>query len=288
VGVLAGAHTSTWGMFKDCPHEGFGWPKYLRSTLVSTGLAVAWQAAISLPVSSSSGARVVLFGLVYVTERGLVELYKGYLREEDQSKYFIPMQFHIMGRVVHSRPVRWAAAAAWVAVILAVVWGLTALQRTAVAPLTAVLLVGSIGGWLSAFGGAFKDAPIEGFETFKFFRSPLLALAWSLVVACFTNEVLFVALGGLGYTVATIETYKTFFFPNKPRGKFAGKPILFPELVRWRYRFAPLYAAIWLAVLVNIALAFGEPARGLLRPTSPGSALSAPLGARGEAGPSAG
>lgn len=252
-------------MFKDCPHEGFAWPKYLRSTLLSTGLALAWQAAVALPLGSSAGARVVLFGLVYVTERGLVELYKGYFREEDQSKYFIPMQLHVMGRVVHSRPLRWTVAAAWVAVVLAVVWGLTALQRTSVAPLTAVLLVGSIGGWLSAFGGAFKDAPIEGFETLKFFRSPLLTLLWSLVVACFTREVLFVALCGLGYTVATTETYKTFFFPDKPRGKFAGKPILFPDLLRWRYRFAPLYAAIWVVVLLNIALAFGEPGRGLLR-----------------------
>jgi hypothetical protein len=149
-------------------------------------------------------------------------------------------------------------------VVLAVVWGLTRLQRSSLAPLSAVLLVGSVGGWLSAFGGAFKDAPIEGFETLKFFRSPLLALAWSLVVACFTTELLYVALCGLGYTVATTETYKTFFFPSKPRGKFAGKPVLFPHLLRWRYRFAPLYAGIWVIVLSNIALAFGEASPALL------------------------
>ncbi len=130
VGALAGAHTSTWGMFKDCPHEGFAWPKYLRSTLVSAVLALVWQAVVALPLASSAGARVILFGLVYVTERGLIELYKGYLREEDQSKYFIPMQFHVMGRVVHSRAVRWSVAAGWVVVILGVVWGLTALERT--------------------------------------------------------------------------------------------------------------------------------------------------------------
>ena len=23
IGLLAGAHTSTWGMYKDCPYEGF-------------------------------------------------------------------------------------------------------------------------------------------------------------------------------------------------------------------------------------------------------------------------
>ena len=264
IGLLAGAHTSTWGMYKDSPHEGFGWPRYFRSIVVSALAALAWQLAVGLDLTSAAG-RFVLFGLTYVTERGLVELWKGYLREEDQSKYFIPMQLHVMGRVVKSRRVRFTVAAGLVALVIGVAWGLDALQRsTSLSPLTAVLLVGSVGGWLSAFGGAFKDAPIEGFETLKFFRSPLVALAWALVLALFTSHYLFIALAGLGYTVATIETYKTFFFPHKPRGKFAGKPILFPPLVRWRYRFAPLYAAIWLAVLANLGLALGEPRPGLL------------------------
>jgi hypothetical protein len=264
VGALAGAHTSTWGMFKDCPHEGFAWRKYLRSMLVAAALGLGWQMAVGLPLTWASD-RFLLFGLVYATERGLVELYKGYVREEDQSKYFIPMQFHVLGRVVQERWIRWSVAAVWVAIVLALAWSLTALERSALAPLVAVLLIGSVGGWLSALGGALKDAPIEGFETFKFFRSPVLTLAWALVAACFTTKYLFVVLCGLGYTVATIETYKTFFLPSRPRGKFAGKPILFPELLRWRYRFVPVYAGIWVALLVNIALAFREPARGLLR-----------------------
>jgi hypothetical protein len=250
-------------MFKDCPHEGFTWRKYLRSTLLSMALGLAWQVVVALPLAWA-GARVVLFGLVYVTERGLVELYKGYFREEDQSKYFIPMQLHFRGRVVHERSIRWSVAAAWVGLIIVVAWALTALESISLAPLAAVLLIGSVGGWLSAFGGAAKDAPLEGFETFKFFRSPALALAWAFLVACFTTRYLFVALCALGYTVATTETYKTFFFPSRPRGKFAGKPILFPQLLRWRYRFAPLYAGIWLAILLNISLAFREPAQGLL------------------------
>jgi hypothetical protein len=281
IGLVAGAHTSTWGMYKDSPHEGFGWRRYLRSIAVSGTAAVAWQLAVGLDLASAGG-RVVLFGLTYVTERGLVELWKGYLREEDQSKYFIPMQLHVMGRVVTNRRVRWSVAASLAALVLAIVWGLHSLQRAGlgVDPLVAVLLVGSVGGWLSAFGGAFKDAPIEGFETLKFFRSPLVALLWALVVALFTTEYLFIALCGLGYTVATIETYKTFFFPNKPRGKFAGKPILFPHLVRWRYRFAPLYAAIWLAVIVNLGLALREPRRGLLGGSPAPAVLEAMAGSK--------
>jgi hypothetical protein len=265
IGLLSGAHTSTWGMYKDSPHEGFTWRKYLRSILLSGAIAVAWEIAVGFDLARA-WMRFVLFGLTYVTERGLVELYKTYLREEDQSKYFIPMQFHVMGRVVESRRVRWSVAAGWVVVVLGVVFGLRAFQDagTGVAGWMVVLLIGSIGGWLSAFGGAFKDAPVEGFETFKFFRSPLVALFWAAVVAWFSRDFLHIALCGLGYTVATIETYKTFFFPNTPRGKFAGKPVLFPRLLTWRYRFAPLYAAIWVAVLANLALAFSEPRSGLL------------------------
>src|SRR5262245_8267800 len=109
VGLLAGAHTSTWGMYKDSPHEGFTWPKYFRSTVVAALLAVGWEVVAHFDLAQA-WARVVLFGLAYVTERGLVELYKGYFREEDQSKYFIPMQLHVRGRVVESRGVRAAVA----------------------------------------------------------------------------------------------------------------------------------------------------------------------------------
>jgi hypothetical protein len=265
VGLASGVHTATWGMYKDCPHEGFAWWKYFRSILVSVPIAAAWQAGTGLDLAQAS-ARLVLFGLTYVSERGLGELYKTYLREEDQSKYTIPMQFHVFGRVVASRAVRWSVAAAWVAAVALIIVGLRSMEAAAspLSPLVTVLLIGSIGGWLSALGGAFKDAPIEGFETFKFFRSPLIALLWALLLASFTRELVFIAFGALGYTVATIETYKTFFFPHKPRGKFAGKPILFPQLLGFRRGFVPLYVAVWAALLLNLAVALAEPRRGLL------------------------
>jgi len=55
--------------------------------------------------------------------------------------------------------------------------------------------------------------------------------------------------------VMSIETYKTFFFPNKPRGKFAGKPILHPEYLELRKGFVPLYFGIWIVVLGHLAWA---------------------------------
>jgi len=118
-----------------------------------------------------------------------------------------------------------------------------------------VITVGSFFGWISAFGGAWKDAPIEGFETFKFFRSPAVAASWAFVVSLFISSWTAIAIAAEGFTVASIETYKTFFFPNKPRGKFAGKPILHPEHLSRRRAFVPLYATIWLLVLIHLAWA---------------------------------
>jgi hypothetical protein len=113
-----------------------------------------------------------------------------------------------------------------------------------------VLLVGGIGGWISAFGGAWKDAPSEGFQILKFFRSPALASLFGWGLSGLTGNLLLLTLAATGYTIASTETYKTFFFPSKPRGKFAGMPIRYPQMLRRRQRFVVLYAAIWAGLLV--------------------------------------
>jgi len=265
IGLVAGLHTSTWGMYKDAPYEGFAWPKYFRSTIIGgiVGVAVYW--IVGLDVRSASGM-VVLFGFTYVIERALLEFYKTFLRVEDQSKYFIPMQFSVKGEVVENRAIQLSVGFFWMGVVLSGVYGIYWLQKSAALPsaLYVLLLVGSFGGWISAIGGAWKDAPKEGFETLKFFRSPVIALIYAFVLAHFTDNYILISLGALGYTVATIETYKTFFFPNKPRGKFAGKEIRYPEMLERRKYFVPIYVAIWAAIIVTMVVAFVQPHTGLL------------------------
>jgi hypothetical protein len=265
IGLAAGAHSATWGMYKDAIYEGFTYGKYFRSIILSGIIAVVAELITKLDVMRASGI-VILYGLTYVIERALLEFYKTFLREEDQSKYFIPMQFHVQGKIVQSRMKRWLLGAAYAVGVTLVVFGLHYFQRAnlPISGFAAALIIGSFGGWISAFGGAWKDAPIEGFELFKFFRSPLIALTYALLLACFTTNYIFIAMGALGYTVGTIETYKTFFFPNKPRGKFAGKQIQFPEMLAWRKKFVPLYVAIWLAVIATFVVAFTQPRQGLI------------------------
>ena len=40
IGILAGLHTATWGMYKDAPHEGFTWFRYFRSPMVGLVMAL--------------------------------------------------------------------------------------------------------------------------------------------------------------------------------------------------------------------------------------------------------
>ena len=269
LGFLAGLHTATWGMYKDAPHEGFTWFRYFRSPLV--GLVMALIAyLVARPNLGSAGQRVLFFGLVYVLERGAIEFWKTFLRDEDQSKYFIPMQFAVFGRIIHGKAQRLLIgiplALIIVLVFLAVHWLSRGMTPSGGVPILIVFLVASISGWISAFLGAWKDAPIEGFETLKFFRSPVAAGLYGVLLAPFTMSFLLVICAALGYTIATLETYKTFFFPSKPRGKFAGKPILHPEMLVRRQAFAVVYAGIWIFMIAGFVLAYSQPHdAGLLR-----------------------
>jgi hypothetical protein len=265
VAAIAGTHIATWGMYKDAPHEGYSHRKYARAIVLAMVLGFVSALFLRLNLLRMDNL-VVFFGCIYAAERGLEELYKTFVREEDQSKYFIPMQFHILGRVVQNRLARWSMAAAWL--LLALIVGVALLRLDSsggfASQLAVVVLVGGVGGWMSAFGGAWKDGPLEGFDTLKFFRSPLVASCQAFLLAHLTPHFVLIAFAAAGYTVAMIETYKTFFFPGKPRGKFAGKPILYPDMLVRRQRFIPVYVAIWVLIIAGFVLALLGTHRGRL------------------------
>ena len=103
---------------------------------------------------------------------------------------------------------------------------------------------GFLVGIVIAIGGAWKDAPVEGFEPLKFFRSPALTTLCALLLFPLSSSVLLSAAAAVGYERAASENYKTFFFPSRPRGKFAGKPVWHPAMLRTRRRFVPAYLGI--------------------------------------------
>ena len=250
VGLLAGLHASIWGMYKDAPHEGFTWATFFRSTLVGMVVAPVAMRLLELPLTGA-GDLVVLFGVTYAIERALAEVYKTFIRVEDQSKYFIPMQLSVFGKPVRSYGARLLVGAAYVTILVTVVLVIAGIDRARTEPLPWIvqLLVASAFGWISAFGGAWKDAPLEGFQTLKFFRSPAMAMAFAAAMTALTDRLLLVTLCAIGFTIATTESYKTFFRLHVPRGKFQGKPVTHPEMLTRRHRFVPVYVGIWVLVV---------------------------------------
>jgi hypothetical protein len=256
IGALAGLHVSIWGYYKDAPHEGFSWPRFFRSTVVGAAVGAVGHYYVRWDLAADPGARFVYWGLCYCLERAVSEFWKYFIREEDQGKYFIPMQFGIMGRPIKDPRIRIPIGIAIGVLCVLLGLGLISLDRRYahdLPPWATVVTVGAAFGWISAFGGAWKDAPIEGFETFKFFRSPGIAAAWALIVIQLQTSWVVLALAAEGFTVASIETYKKFGFPSKPPGKFAGKPVRFPEHLVRRRKFVAPYAVIWALVLGHLA-----------------------------------
>ena len=253
VGLAAGADASIWGMYKDAAHEGFWWSRFVRSILLAVMSAMVLQRQLHLDMQNA-GVLLVLFGLSYATERAIVEGWKTFIRAEDQSKYAIPMQFAIGGVPVRSRVVRAAVGVACLAVLAATVWVVMRIIGTGGSWLHAGG-VGFLVGLVIALGGAWKDAPIEGFERLKFFRSPALTTAFALLLFPLTSSVMLSAIAAIGFERAASENYKTFFFPSRPRGKFVGKPVTHPEMLRRRYHFVPAYVGIRLALLWLVVLA---------------------------------
>lgn len=254
-GLFAAGHATSWGAYKDSPFEGFRWVSYLRSFVL--GALVALAVSFWLPVTTPAAA-VVLVGVTYALERLGTEWWKSIVRDDDQAAYTIPMRLGLFGRTVERPVVRYAVGAAVVGVVVAGLVGLHLLQLvlpTLPVPigLLATVVVGSLGGWATAVGGAWKDAPIEGFSFWKFLRSPAVATAWALPMAALTSSWPALVIAAAGFAVVSIETYKTFFTRGRPPGKFAGKPMR-PVVPLVRRLLAVQNAVWWLAFAALLAL----------------------------------
>lgn len=257
VGLLAGTHAAIWGLYKDAVYEGLGRGRFVRSMLLGAISALLLQLAFQLPLPGA-GASVILFGLAYAAERTIVELWKTFVRQEDQSKYFIPMQFSIRGIPVASRGVRALVGIGCVAALAGVLSLISLLDGASMRlarPFDG-MGIGLLIGTLIAIGGCWKDAPTEGFDALKFFRSPTVTLVAALVLSWLTESYLQIAIASVGVERAAVETYKT-FIQSKPPGKFFGKPIRFPHVLEVRKHFVPVYAAItaMICILATVATA---------------------------------
>ncbi len=256
VAALSGLYTSLWGAFKDSPWEGFQRRTFPRSVLFSIAIYGFLLAVPALRGRVGELGFVQLFFLVMGLERFLTELYKGCFRQEPQEKYFVPSELRLLGRPLPGRGLRIAAGVVLVGMVLGVLS-----IGTPITSFWGYLAAAYLTGLLVSGGGAWKDAPFEGFHGLKFLRSGLtLALASPLFYWLRTPEEP-VALGVLVYMNGglerfLVEYYKTYIQRNRS-GKFR------PDLPRVETaRREKLHLAAWMLILAVAVTAFFEAGSG--------------------------
>jgi len=243
---VAGLNSAIWGTYKDCLYEEFKVGKFARSLII--GLVLGVLLFLFLKVNNIDANLGVFFAFVVVFERFAVEAYKLFLREEDQSKYFIPQKLHILGKIVEKRTTRYASGIVLVLLALALFYMPFIVRFNFESAILTGFLWGAIGGFFISIGGALKDAPMEGFEPIKFWRSAFIAGMWGMIFSFFTNNYSLLVFASIGAERMTVELYKTFIVGrahSKLKAARGGKP-LFPEWDDKRKKFIIPYIATWI------------------------------------------
>lgn len=250
VALMSGLYTSLWGAFKDSPYEGFKPKTFPRSILFH---AVIFGVLYSFEPFAAPFRSLKLFQMFFLVmglERFLAELYKGFFRTEDQTKYFVPSRITLLGKNVESDLLRYSVGTILVAGVC-IVAGIPSKVTDA----WVFLAVAYGTGLVVSLGGAYKDAPFEGFQWLKFQRSAVV-LAVASPLFYFINvpdnpiSIGFLIYMNGGLERFLVEYYKTYIQRNMS-GKFRPDLERIKEQIDTRERFHYL---AWVIIIGLIAL----------------------------------
>lgn len=246
VGALSGLYTSCWGAFKDAPYEGFHARTFPRSIFFSIGIVLFLCYG---PAGVGDRFRHLslfhIFLVVMGLERMSTEVYKACFRTSDQSKFLIPQRMTLFGRNVESELWRVGTGA----VLMAAIFAIPFVYRP-MSSLPSFVVVAFLTGLFICSGGAYKDAPFEGFSARKFLRSAIvLALCSGFIYLLGPVELGFLVYTFGGLERLLVEYYKSYVLRSVP-GKFR------PELPRiedafFHNRHMLHYVAIGLVMLLG-------------------------------------
>jgi hypothetical protein len=250
ISAISGLYTSLWGTFKDSPYEGYKPRTFPRSVYFNI---VIFAALYFIPFFHTDLKHLTLFEIFFLTmglERFLAELYKGFFRTEDQDKYFVPSRITFLGRYVASDFLRYAVGIVLVLIVFSML-----LIDLHISSFWGYFATAYCTGLLVALGGAYKDAPFEGFKWLKFQRSGAV-LAVLSPLFYFTADPLaplplsFLIYMNGGLERFSVEYYKTYIQRNMS-GKFRPDLERRQDLIdsRERYHYAALVIIASLALL---------------------------------------
>ncbi|MDA0336830.1 MAG: hypothetical protein O2782_16825 [bacterium] len=216
IAAVSGLYTSLWGAFKDSPYEGFKPKTFPRSVYFNIVIL-----AVLLLVFHERVLGLGLFQLFFLTmglERFLAEIYKGFFRTEDQAKYFVPSRITFFGHHVTSDAARYLVGSLIVAAVFAVVRIDVSVESFLWFAVTAY---GT--GLLVSLGGAYKDAPFEGFKPLKFQRSGVVLAVLSPLFFFLNDPESPVSLGFLIYMNGGLERFAVEYYKTYIQRNMSGK-----------------------------------------------------------------
>lgn len=254
VSALSGLYTSAWGAYKDGPYEGFNALTFPRSVFFSIGIALfLMYGPFEIGPAFAQLPLFHVFLVIMGIERMITEIYKACFRHSDQSKFLIPQRMTLFGRSVDSEIARVATGIVLTAGVLVIPFWMRP-----VAGLPTFVSVAFLTGMFICSGGAYKDAPFEGFSPKKFFRSAIvLSLVSPLIywLGSIPMGFLIYTFGGLERLL--VEYYKSYVMHSVP-GKFR------PDLPRIEDRFFHNRGKLHLVAIALMLLLAGLYAQALL------------------------
>ncbi len=191
-----------WWLYGDLLVEKFSVLKVLRSI----ALGVLWSSFIFL-INSELPLFIVALSVISL-ERITTEIYKALMRVETQNKYKIPSDLSFK-----ANPKCKFALGVFLIVLIGI------LVYYVEIPIDKIYLTLTIGFFI-ALGGMLKDAPYEGFDKIKFFRSPLVAIIVGLSI-----NFLFPHISGKYFLLAVAggERIVSEFYKKIYKGRVPGK-----------------------------------------------------------------
>jgi len=188
-----------------------------------------------------------IFFLIMGIERLSSEIYKGFFRNEDQSKYLIPSRITFLGKYITSNGLLYSVGVILVAGTLALLF-----LDVKIEGFIEFCIVSNCTGLAGAFGGAYKDAPFEGFKPLGFLRTPVVLLLTSPLFYFMGPVSLgFLIYMNLGLERFIVEYYKT-YIQRTMSGKFRSDLQRSKKHieVREKYHYIALFIILGVIVLI--------------------------------------
>lgn len=254
LGISAGFIAASINSFKDSPYENFVWLKFFRSFFLGAFIGFIYYLLHRYRIVTFENLGILLLSII-PAERGLGELYKGFLKQKNHPEYiYVLKKLHVPLGIY---PIKLLLAMVILIFFSIIITSIVLIADVIVSSTTPPLILkGIIIGFFSTFivatGGGIKDAQFEGFNIKKFFRSPIVGMFTGVFLIHFTQEPILLVLSNIGLERIVVECYKT-FITRRVRGIHEGKR---PKYQQWFSRRWIFFFTYCLNVLFMFVLLF--------------------------------